>query len=281
MPVCPSCAKEVSQEGGTCPSCGAPLEELSSTVTKAQPNPESLGVGERTAFTPGDTLAGRYRIALQVGKGGMGDVYRAYDLELGQAVALKFLPTDLQSDPTRLERFRREVRIARQIGHPNVCRVYDIGQVDGRHFLSMEYIDGEDLASLLRRIGRLPGDKAVEIARELCAGLAAAHEKGVLHRDLKPANVMVDGRCKVRLTDFGIAAITGTIDASELRHGTPAFMAPEQWSGKEVSVQSDLYSLGLVLYELFTGQRAFQADTPQELMRLHHDTTPRNPSSLV
>ena len=145
----------------------------------------------------------------------------------------------------------------------------------------MEYIDGEDLASLLRRIGRLPGDKAVEIARELCAGLAAAHEKGVLHRDLKPANVMIDGRGKVRLTDFGIAGITGTIDASELRHGTPAFMAPEQWSGKEVSVQSDLYSLGLVLYELFTGRRAFQADTPQELMRLHHDTTPRNPSSLV
>ena len=113
MPACPSCAKEVSQESGRCPSCGAPLEELSSTVTKAQPNPASLGVGERTAFTPGETLAGRYRLALQVGKGGMGDVYRAYDLELGQAVALKFLPADLQSDPARLERFRREVRIAR------------------------------------------------------------------------------------------------------------------------------------------------------------------------
>jgi len=279
MPICPACAREATQETGPCPFCGTPLKELSSTVTRA---PRSAAPsGERTAFGPGDTLAGRYRIALQVGKGGMGDVYRAYDLELGQEVALKFLPADLQSDTTRLERFRREVRIARQVAHPNVCRVYDIGRVDGQHFLSMEYIDGEDLGSLLRRIGRLPGDKAVAIARELCAGLAAAHEKGVLHRDLKPANVMIDGRGKVRLTDFGIAGITGMIDASELRHGTPAFMAPEQWSGKEVSVQSDLYSLGLVLYELFTGRRAFQADTPEELMRLHHETTPRNPSSLV
>ncbi len=199
MPVCPSCTKEVSQESSPCPSCGAPLEELSPTATKAQPSPASLGIGERTAFTPGDTLAGRYRIVLQVGKGGMGDVYRAHDLELSQAVALKFLPADLQSDSTRLERFRREVRIARQVAHPNVCRVYDIGQADGLHFLSMEYIDGEDLGSLLRRIRRLPGDKAVEMARELCAGLAAAHEKGVLHRDLKPANVMIDGRGKVRL----------------------------------------------------------------------------------
>src|SRR3990172_9741541 len=143
----------------------------------------------------------------------------------------------------------------------------------------MEYMEGEDRGSLLRRIGRLPGSKAVEIARELCAGLAAAHDKGILHRDLKPANVMIDGQGKVRLTDLGIAGIAGNIEAGELHNGTPAFMAPEQWSGKDVSVQSDLYSLGLVLYELFTGKRAFQAATTQELMRLHHDTTPRNPSS--
>jgi len=281
MQTCPSCSKEVLEESPSCSFCGQSLEELSSTVTKAQPSLSPPGAVETTLFGPGDHLAGRYRIVLQVGKGGMGEVYRAYDLELGQPVALKFLPFDLRSDERRLERFRREVSMARQVAHPNVCRVYDIGQVDGRYFLSMEYIDGEDLGSLLRRIGRLPGDKAVEIARELCAGLAAAHDKGILHRDLKPANVMIDGQGKARLTDFGIAGIAGKIEAGELHHGTPAFMAPEQWSGKEVSVQSDLYSLGLVLYELFTGKRAFQAATPQELMRLHHDTTPRNPSSLV
>ncbi len=145
----------------------------------------------------------------------------------------------------------------------------------------MEYIDGEDLGSLLRRIGRLPSDKAIEIARELCAGLAAAHEKGVLHRDLKPSNVMIDGRGKVRLTDFGIASMTGHLDPVDARHGTPAFMAPEQWTAKEVSIKSDIYSLGLVLYELFTGKRAFTADTAKEMIRLQRDTTPRNPSSLV
>jgi len=138
-------------------------------------------------------LGGRYRIVGLLGRGGMGEVYRADDLKLGQAVALKFLPAVVESDAERLQRFLNEVKIARQISHPNVCRVYDVGEVDGHHYLSMEYVDGEDLAHLLRRIGRLPGDKAVQIARQLCAGLAAAHDKGVLHRDLKPANVMLDG----------------------------------------------------------------------------------------
>src|SRR5262249_32416734 len=139
-------------------------------------------------FLPGTVLAGRYRILGLLGRGGMGEVYRADDLKLGQAVALKFLPANVEKDGDRLQRFLNEVKIARQISHPNVCRVYDVGEVDGHHFLSMEYVDGEDLSSLLRRIGRLPQDKAVQIARELCLGLAAAHEQGILHRDLKPAN---------------------------------------------------------------------------------------------
>ena len=138
-------------------------------------------------------LGGRYRIVGLLGNGGMGEVYRADDLTLGQPVALKFLPESLVRDEEWLTRFRNEVRAARQVSHPNVCRVYDIGEADGQTFLSMEYVDGEDLASLLRRIGRLPPDKAAEMARGLCAGLAAAHDKGVLHRDLKPANVMIDG----------------------------------------------------------------------------------------
>ena len=162
--------------------------------------------------------------------------------------------------------------IARQISHPNVCRVYDIGEADGHHFLSMEYVDGEDLASVLRRIGRLPGDKAIEIARQLCAGLAAAHDKGVLHRDLKPANVMIDGQGRVRITDFGLAAIVGAGDrrATSTR-ARPRYMAPEQIAGREVSVASDIFSLGLVLFELFTGKRGLQGATRRRSSRLHQE----------
>ena len=153
------------------------------------------------------------------------------------------------------------MRVARQISHPNVCRVYDIGEVDGAVFLSMEYVDGEDLASLLRRIGRLPPDKGLEIARKLCAGLAAAHEKGVLHRDLKPANVMLDARGQLRLTDFGLAGLAEDISGADVRSGTPAYMAPEQLAGKEATTRSDIYALGLVLYELFTGKRPHESSS--------------------
>ncbi len=159
-------------------------------------------------FLPGNVLAGRYRMVGLLGRGGMSEVYRADDLKLGQPVALKFLPRDVERDPRQLERFLTEARLPLKVTHPNVCRVHDIAQADGRHFLSMEYVDGEDLASLLRRIGRLPEDKAVEIARQLCAGLQAAHEEGVLHRDLKPANVIVDGRGRAKITDFGFAGAT-------------------------------------------------------------------------
>jgi serine/threonine protein kinase len=207
-------------------------------------------------FTPGLVLAERYRIIGLLGRGGMGEVYRADDLKLGQAVALKFLPKALSEDAVRRERFYAEVRIARQVSHPNVCRVYDVAEFDGHHCLSMEFVDGEDLASLLKRIGRLPPDKALEIARQLCAGLAAAHDKGVLHRDLKPANVMIDGRGRARITDFGLA-VAGAEEVEGEVSGTPAYMAPEQLAGKGASVRSDISALGLVLYELYTGRKAF------------------------
>ncbi len=158
----------------------------------------------------------------------MGEVYRAEDLKLGNVVALKFLPASLQNDATALAAFHAEVRNARQVSHPNVCRVYDIGEVDGKHFLTMEYIDGEDLASLLRRIGRLPADKALETAHQICAGLAAAHDYGLLHRDLKPANIMLDGRGRVRITDFGLALSNDDATGRSDTAGTPAYMAPEQ-----------------------------------------------------
>ncbi len=222
-------------------------------------------------------LTERYRIVGMLGKGGMGEVYRADDLKLRQPVALKFLPAALSKDRQKLERFHHEVRVARQVSHPNVCRVYDIGEADGLHFISMEYVDGEDLASVLRRMGRPSTDKAVQIARQLCAGLAAAHDRGVLHRDLKPHNVMIDGSGKVRVTDFGLAGFVEDFAGRDVAAGTPAYMAPEQLAGREVSVKSDVYSLGLVLYELFTGERLFEGTTRDEIDRLH---TERSPSSL-
>jgi predicted Ser/Thr protein kinase len=223
-------------------------------------------------------LAGRYRIIALLGKGGMGEVYRADDLTLGQPVALKFLPDEAAHDQGLIERFKNEVRIARRVSHPNVCRVYDVGEVEGHTFFTMEYVDGEDLASLLRRIGRLPEDKALEIARQLCAGLAAAHSKGVLHRDLKPANIMLDGRGQVVITDFGLAGVADQIQGAEVRSGTPAYMAPEQLAGKEVSTRSDIFSLGLVLWEIFTGKRAFTETNKQTKSK---DKTSSRPTSTV
>jgi len=223
-------------------------------------------------------IAERYRIVSLLGHGGMGEVFLADDLTLGQPVALKFLPESM-TDESMLERFRNEVRIARRISHPNVCRVYDIGQTNDQLFLSMEYVDGEDLSSLLRRIGRLPRNRALEIARKMCVGLAAAHDKGVLHRDLKPSNVMLDGRGEVRIMDFGLAGVAHEIE--DVRSGTPAYMAPEQLLGEEVTVRSDIYALGLVLYELFTGKPAFEGKTRDEILRARRESMPRRPSTLV
>ncbi|HSK72603.1 MAG TPA: serine/threonine-protein kinase [Pyrinomonadaceae bacterium] len=229
----------------------------------------------------GTVLASRYRIIGLLGKGGMGEVYRAEDLKLNQTVALKFLPDKLEKNTAALERFIGEVRTARQVSHPNVCRVFDIGEIDGKHFLSMEYIDGDDLSSLLRRIGRLPSDKAVEISRQICLGLHAIHDAGILHRDLKPANIIIDSRGKARITDFGIAGLEEDVSKEEIRVGTPAYMSPEQITGREVTQKSDIYSLGLLLYEIFTGKQVFQADSLDELIKKHQTTAPTNPSEFV
>lgn len=211
----------------------------------------------------------------------MGEVYRAEDLKLSQVLAIKFLPESLSQDAGALARFHSEVRVARQVSHPNVCRVFDIGDENGIPFLTMEYVDGEDLSSLVRRIGRLPQDKATEVSRQICAGLAAAHERGVVHRDLKPSNVMLDGAGKARITDFGLAGIAANLQGAEVRAGTPAYMAPEQLSGKEVTTKSDIYSLGLVMYEILTGRRAYDAATLPELRKAREEGTITNPSTLV
>ncbi|HEX8617450.1 MAG TPA: serine/threonine-protein kinase [Thermoanaerobaculia bacterium] len=216
-------------------------------------------------FAPGTIVAGRYRIGSILGAGGMGEVYRADDTKLGQTVALKFLPARLERDPVLLGRLHDEVRLGRQIAHPNVCHLYDIVEADGAHFVAMEYVDGEDLSRLLPRIGRLAPDKAVDFARGIAAGLAAAHAKGILHRDLKPANIMIDSRGDARIMDFGLALAAGEDDGTI--SGTAAYMAPEQLEGRPATVRSDLYALGLVMYELFTGKRAHAARTLTERVR--------------
>ena len=320
MSRCVSCSVEMPVASRFCPACGTPVGSDDATLTSlsdaaaiptpavpsgdlatmefaaaksprpqrpassssaSRPTSSSAFSVSEGRFLPGRLLAGRYRIIALLGRGGMGEVYRADDLTLGQAVALKFLPEEASRDESLLERFRNEVRIARRVSHPNVCRVYDVGEIDGNTFFTMEYVDGEDLASLLRRIGRLPQDKALDIARQLCSGLAAAHTKGVLHRDLKPANIMLDGRGQVVVTDFGLAGLNDQIQGADIRSGTPAYMAPEQLAGKEVTAQSDLYSLGLVLYEIFTGKRAFTAEALTALVRGGEASSPSRPSSVV
>ena len=291
---CSTCKAEVSESSSFCGSCGTAVAvssgvpklaqlteapDLQPTVQLDSSTPHSEGPPER--FAVGQVLDGRYRIIGLLGKGGMGEVFRADDLKLGLPVALKFLPASTDARADAVGRFLNEVRMSLRVTHPNVTRVYDIGEVDGHHYLSMEFVDGEDLSSLLRRIGRLPEDKAIEVARQICAGLSAAHDQGVLHRDLKPANVMLDGRGRVKITDFGLAALDQGIDGDEARAGTPAYMAPEQWSGGKISVQTDLYALGLVLYELFTGHALYLGKSPGEILRLQQDSDPVKPSSVV
>jgi serine/threonine-protein kinase len=248
---------------------------------KTLPVNHTTGSLQDGKFVAGTVLANRYRIIGLVGKGGMGEVFKAEDIKLNQTVALKFLPDKLERDKAALARFHLEVRVARQVSHPNVCRVFDIGEIENRHFLSMEFIDGDDLSSLLRRIGRLPSDKAIEISRQLCFGLAAIHEAGILHRDLKPANIIIDSKGKARITDFGIAGVEAEIAGDELRVGTPAYMSPEQITGQEVSAKSDIYSLGLLLYEIFTGKQTFQADSIPDLLQKQQTTAPTNPSEVL
>src|SRR5262245_12900181 len=285
---CLSCAAELSPGGRFCPSCGQPIGPVSGLVTSPAAAAVAAGVNRLVSseatpvggLTPGAMIAGRYRIVGLLGRGGMGEVYRADDVRLGQTVALKFLPREMSADPVWRERFFAEVRITRQLSHPNICRVYDISDWDGRHFLSMEFIDGEDLASLLHRIGHLSNEKALAIARQLAAGLAVAHERGVLHRDLKPANIMIDGHGRARITDFGLAIGVASEQAESEMAGTPSYMAPEQLAGKPASVRSDIYALGLVLYEVCCGKPAFAARSVAELRDQKEHWAPPPPSDL-
>ena len=254
---CPTCTVEFDDEhAASCPACSALLSRpTASAFSAAAPTQPPNRPVEQAASSlrSGTLIAGRYRVVRHLRSGGMGAVYQADDLKLNVPVALKFLSASDAGDD-RLELLLNEVRLAREITHPNVCRLFDVGEIDGLHFLSMEYVEGEDLASLLHRIGRLPKDKAVTIGFEICEGIAAAHRQGILHRDLKPANLMVDANGHAKIMDFGLA-VFGHPDGHREIAGTPDYMAPEQRRG-QASVQTDIHAVGLVLYELLTGRKA-------------------------
>ena len=222
-------------------------------------------------FKPGEIIDQRYRVVSLLGRGGMGEVYRADDLKLEQAVALKMLPSELAEDPKLLQSLYNEVRQARRVSHHHVCRVHDVGEWEGHVFLSMEFIEGEDLSALLRRIGRLPKDKAYQLARHLCEGIEAAHKEGVLHLDLKPANLMIDKRGDLRITDFGLARLAASAEDDRRIAGTPPYMAPEQLLRGESSKRCDLYAIALIINEMLTGKRALPGRNLEEIRQFHAD----------
>jgi len=239
---------------------------------------------------PGAVIIDRYTIVEEIGKGGMGEVYHAQDERLKKPVALKFLLQNQARNHTMVERFRREVNIAHNITHRNVCRVYDIGDMDGHPFISMQYVDGENLLELLKREGPLPREESFDIARQLCEGLEALHAERILHRDLKPANIMIEKNGKLLITDFGLSGLIAEISNELTTIGTLTYMAPEHLTGEDMSPRSDLYSLGLILYEIFTGEPAFHLDTEigrhvdmerrVQQMLLQHRSGPRRPLVL-
>jgi serine/threonine-protein kinase len=269
---CRACSFPIPDGARYCAGCGIPLvAKQRSDASLSWPH-STTPYSDGGQLPAGTVIANRYTALGLVGRGGMGEVYKAHDSKLDQVVALKLLPRRLRWDAAAVARLHQEVRIARRVSHPNACRVYDVGEADDFHFLTMEFIDGEDLAHLLKRIGRFPQDKGVEIARKLSVAIAAAHACGVLHRDLKPSNVMLTDTGQVLVTDFGLSAVAGEVQGAEIGCGTPAYMSPEQLEGREVTARSDIYSLGLVLYEIFTGKRAYDGKDRGDYS---------NPSSLV
>lgn len=227
-------------------------------------------------------LNARYDFVSEAGRGGMGVVYQARDRETGEVVAVKVLRPDIAADRVSAERFVNEVRLSRRITHRHVCRVYDFSRAGSTAFLTMEFVEGESLRGLVERLGAVPPGKGVRIARQICAGLAEAHSQGIVHRDLKPENVMLDRSGNVRIMDFGIARLLETDATATVGiMGTPAYMAPEQAEGREIDARTDIYALGLILYELFTGRPAFSGDTPVAIALKQIRETPPSRRTVV
>ena len=275
---CPNCRIDNPPNTLFCGQCGAPL-----------PPGRDKGRGTETfqsavlkELATGSTFAGRYQVIEELGKGGMGRVYKVFDEKIKEKIALKLLKPEISRDEQAIQRFSNELRFSRKISHRHVCRMFDLGEADGAHYITMEYVSGEDLKSILRMMGPMSAGKVVLIARQVGEGLAEAHRLGVIHRDLKPQNIMIDREGNVRIMDFGIARslkVKGLTGAGAVI-GTPEYMSPEQIEGQEVDNRSDIYSLGIILYEMATGRLPFEGDTFLSVALKQKTEQPRNPSEL-
>lgn len=275
---CPKCSADNPALSKYCNECATPLpheEKNSEPLTKTIDAP-------LTDISRGATFLDRYEVIEELGKGGMGQVLRVYDREIKEEVALKILIPEIASDITAIERFRNELKLSRKIAHKNVCRMYDMRKVEGKYFFTMEYVQGEDLKSFIRRAKQLTLGTTISIAKQMCEGLAQAHRLGIVHRDLKPSNIMIDREGNVRIMDFGIAQSHSTkgLTGSRIMVGTPEYMSPEQAEAKEVDHRSDIYSLGVLLYELVSGQRPFDGETPISIILKHREEKPQDPKEI-
>ena len=273
---CPKCQTSNPETATFCADCGTNLtlsKDIKVTETLETPKEE---------LTTGSTFAGRYQIIEELGKGGMGKVYKAQDTDLKEKVAIKLLKPEIAADKKTIERFRNELKFARKIRHKNVCQMYDLNKEEGAHYITMEYVAGEDLKSMIRMMEQLSSGKTIFIAKQVCEGLAEAHRLGVVHRDLKPQNIMIDKDGNTRIMDFGIARSLKTkgITATGVMIGTPEYMSPEHVEGKEVDQRSDIYSLGVILYEMVTGRVPFEGDTPFTIGVKHKSEEPKDPKEL-
>jgi len=270
---CPKCHSDNTDSARFCSNCATPLpssKEIPVTETLETPKEE---------LTTGSTFAGRYQIVEELGKGGMGKVYRVVDKKLDEEVALKLIKPEIASDRKTVERFGKELKFARKIVHKNVGRMYELMEDEGRYFITMEYVSGQDLKGLIRQTGQLTVGKSISIAKQVCLGLAEAHKLGVIHRDLKSHNIMIDKEGNARIMDFGIARsldAEGITDA-KVMIGTPKYMSPEQVEGEAVDQRSDIYSLGIILYEMVTEKTPFDGDTALSIALKHKTQAPPEP----